>query len=70
MAKKRSKLSKKNSLKDKIKRPGAFRKKAKAAGMSTDEYAEKALGKGSKADARTKRQAAMAKAFKSMRSKK
>lgn len=64
------KLSKKNSLKDKIKRPGAFRKKAKAAGKSTDKYADDVLKEGSKADTRTKRQAAMAKAFKSMRGKK
>ena len=40
-----------------IKRPGAFRKKAKAAGMSTHAYAEKVLSSGSHADARTKRQA-------------
>lgn len=66
----RAKLSKKNSLKDKIKRPGAFRKKAKAAGKSTDQYASDVLKEGSKADTRTKRQAAMAKAFKSMRDKK
>ena len=63
-------LSKKNSLKNKIKRPGAFRKKAKAAGMSTDAYADKVLREGSNSDTRTKRQAAMARAFKSMRNRK
>jgi len=43
-----------------IKRPGAFRKKAKAAGMSTHAYAEKVLSSDSKADTRTRRQAALA----------
>lgn len=43
-----------------IKRPGAFRAKARAAGMSTSAYASKVLAPGSRADTRTKRQAALA----------
>ena len=53
-----------------IKRPGAFTKKAKDAGMSTTEYANKVLKKGSKASTRTKRQAALAKTLGKMRKKK
>ena len=49
-----------------IKRPGAFTKKAKAAGMSVSAYATKVLKKGSKASTRTKRQATLAKTFKKM----
>ena len=44
-----------------IKRPGAFKAKAKAAGMSTQGYANKVLSKKSGASTRTKRQAALAK---------
>jgi hypothetical protein len=43
-----------------IKRPGAFRAKARAAGMSTGAYAKSVLAKGSGASTRTKRQAALA----------
>jgi len=43
-----------------IKRPGAFTKKAKAAGMTVRQYAKHVLRKGSKASTRTKRQAALA----------
>ncbi len=39
----------------------AFRKKAKAAGMSTSQYATSVLKKGSKASAKTKKQANLAK---------
>ena len=46
----------KDWIKGAIKRPGAFTKKAKAAGMSVPQYANKVLKKGSKADTRTKRQ--------------
>lgn len=53
-----------------IKRPGAFRKKAQAAGMSTQEYAQKVLKKGSKADATTKRQAVLAKTLAKLRRRK
>lgn len=53
-----------------VKRPGAFGKKAKAAGMSTEAYANKVTKPGSKADSRTKKQAGLAKAFKTMRAKK
>jgi hypothetical protein len=47
-------------IKGAIKRPGAFTAKAKRAGMSVQQYARKVLGRGSKADARTKRQANLA----------
>ena len=53
-----------------IKHPGAFGKKAKAAGMSTSAYARSVLKSGSKATAQTKKQAALAKAFSTMRKKK
>jgi hypothetical protein len=53
-----------------VKRPGAFKAKAKAAGKSTSALASKVLKKGSKASTRTKRQAALAKAFATMRRKK
>ena len=48
-------------IKKAIKRPGAFKKKASKAGMSTSAYSTKVLKKGSKASTRTKRQAALAK---------
>ena len=57
-------------IKKAIKRPGAFTKKAKAAGMSVSEYAEKVTKKGSKASSRTKRQANLAKTLKKMPKKK
>src|SRR5499426_2667016 len=43
-----------------ISRPGAFKKKAQAAGKSTGAYARTVLKEGSKASTRTKRQAALA----------
>jgi hypothetical protein len=46
-----------------IKRPGAFSAKAKAAGMSTAAYAAQVRAPGSRADTRTKRQAALAQTF-------
>ena len=64
------KSSGKKWIKGAIKRPGAFSKKAKKAGMSTSAYANKVLKKGSKADTRTKRQASLAKTLKGMRKKK
>ena len=51
----------KNWIKGAIKRPGAFTKKAKKAGLSTSAYAKKVTKKGSKASTRTKRQAGLAK---------
>ena len=53
-----------------IKRPGAFTKKAKAAGMSVSEYANKVMKKGSKASTRTKRQAALTRTLKKISKKK
>jgi len=53
-----------------IERPGAFTAKAEAAGMSVQQYARKVTKKGSKASARTKRQANLAKTLGKMRKKK
>ena len=50
-----------------IKRPGAFTKKSKAAGMTTSAYARKVLRKGSTASTRTKRQASLANTLRKMR---
>jgi len=50
-----------------IKRPGAFTKKAKAAGKSVSAYATQVLKKGSKASTRTKRQAVLARTLKKLR---
>ena len=50
-----------------IKRPGAFTKKAKAAGMSVSQYATKVTKPGSKASTRTKQQANLAKTLTKMR---
>mgnify|MGYP003146989340 CR=1 FL=1 len=57
---------KKNWIAGAVKRPGAFTRKAKAAGMSVSAYASKVLKKGSKASTRTKKQASLAKTFKKM----
>lgn len=53
-----------------VKRPGAFKAKAQAAGDTTSGYASKVLAPDSKADPRTKKQAALAKTFAKMRGKK
>ncbi len=45
---------------------GAFTKKAKAAGKSVGAYAASVTKKGSKASAKTKKQAVLAKTFKKM----
>jgi len=52
-----------------IKHPGAFTKKAKEAGMSVSEYANKVTAKGSHASTQTKRQANLAKTLKKMHHK-
>ena len=59
-----------NWVKGAIKRPGAFKAKAKQAGMSTSAYARKVLKKGSRASARTKRQARLAQTLGKMRRRK
>jgi hypothetical protein len=60
----------KNWIKDAVsKHPGAFRKKAQAAGMSTAAFAAKATAPGSKASTTTKRQASLAKTLADMRAK-
>tara|TARA_Y100001951_G_C11029605_1_gene124227 strand:- start:49 stop:255 length:207 start_codon:yes stop_codon:yes gene_type:complete len=52
-----------------IKRPGAFKAKAKKAGMSTSAYASKVLSRGSTSSTRTKRQASLARTLSKIRSK-
>jgi len=49
-----------------IKRPGAFTRKAKAAGESVPEYAEEVTRPGSKASTQTKRQANLAKTLRKL----
>jgi hypothetical protein len=58
-----------NWIKGAIKHPGAFKAKAKKAGMSTSAYASKVLKKGSTASATTKRQASLAKTLKGFKKK-
>ena len=53
-------------IKGAIKRPGAFKAKAKAAGETVAEYADKVTKKGSKASARTKKQAVLAQTLRKM----
>jgi hypothetical protein len=53
-------------IKGAIKRPGAFRAKARAAGMSTQAYARK-VASDPHASTRTKRQAALARTLGKMR---
>jgi len=53
-----------------IKRPGAFKAKAKKAGKSVSEYASQVTKEGSKASTRTKQQANLAKTLSKMRKKK
>lgn len=57
----------KNWIAGAIKHPGAFTKKAKAAGMSTTAYANKVTAKDSKASTKTKRQANLAKTLRSFK---
>jgi len=59
----------KNWIQKAIKRPGAFRAKAKKAGMSTQAFANKVLANKDKYDTRTVRQAALAKTLSKMRKK-
>lgn len=53
-------------IKKAIKRPGAFKAKARKAGMSTGAFASKVLAGGSTYDTRTKRQAALARTLRGM----
>ena len=62
-----AKKTDKKWIKKAITKPGAFKAKAKKAGMSTKEYAAKVLKKGSKASPKTKRQANLAKTLSKMR---
>ena len=52
------------------KNPGAFKKKAEQAGMSTEALANKVTKPGSKSDATTKRQANLAKTLAKLRKRK
>jgi hypothetical protein len=65
--KKAGKKTNKKWIKKAIKKPGAFKAKAKKAGMSTKEYAAKVLKKDSKASSKTKKQANLAETFSKMR---
>jgi len=56
-----------NWIQGAIKRPGAFKKKAKAAGMTTPQYASSVLKPGSTADTRTKRQASLSRTLAGLR---
>jgi len=67
---KKRREDKKNWIAGAVKRPGAFRRKAKRARMSTSAYARHVLKKGSKTSTRTKRQASLALTFAGMRKKK
>lgn len=58
-----------NWIKSAIKHPGAFKAKAKKAGMSTSAYASKVTKPGAKASAQTKRQANLAKTLGKLRKK-
>jgi len=60
-------MAKKKWIKDAIKRPGAFGKKAKEAGLSIVDYAKKVTKKGSKASTRTKKQAYLSQTLRKMR---
>ena len=62
-----AKKADKKWIKKAIKKPGAFKAKAKKAGMSTKEYAARVLKEGSKASPKTKRQASLAKTLSKMR---
>ena len=62
-------MSDKNWMKDAVKRPGAFKAKAKAHGMSVAGYAASVTKPGSTASTRTKRQANLAKTFAKYRPK-
>lgn len=65
----RSKRGGKKWIQGAIKNPGAFSAKAKRAGMSTSAYARHVTRKGSKASAKTKRQANLAKTLGKMRAR-
>jgi len=63
-------LKKKKWIQGAIPKPGAFAAKAKKAGKSTSEYANEVLKKGSKASAKTKKQAVLAKTLSKLRKSK
>ena len=59
----------KNWIASAIKNPGAFKAKSKAAGMSTNAFADKVTAPGSKASPTTKKQGNLAKTLQNMRKK-
>jgi len=62
-------MAKKKWIQGAIKREGAFSKKAKKAGMSVSAYANHVLKSGSKASARTRRQANLYKTLRKLSKK-
>jgi len=62
--------AKKKWIKEAIKRPGAFTRKAEAAGMSVSRFVSKVERPGSAFSTRTKRQAALARTLAGLRKKK
>jgi len=66
----KAKAKAKNWIKGAIRRPGAFTKKAKAAGETTEQYAAAVTKPGSKAPALTKKQANLAKTLAKLRKNK
>lgn len=60
----------KNWIQGAVKRPGAFSKKAKEAGMSTAEYSSKVAANPEEYDKRTVKQANLAKTLTKLRKKK
>jgi len=62
--------TKKNWIQGAIQTPGAFSKKSKKAGVSTNALAKKILKKGSKATAKIKKQAVLANTLAGLRKKK
>jgi hypothetical protein len=62
-------MAKKRWIQSAIKRPGAFRAKAKRAGMSTAAFARRVLANKERYDKRTVRQAALAVTLMKMRRK-
>ena len=62
-------MADKNWIEKATKKKGVFKKKAKAAGESTAEYADDVLKKDSKAPPKTKKQAALAETLGKLRRK-
>lgn len=70
MASSKSPTSEKKWIQGAVKNKGAFTKKAKAAGKTVSQEIKSVLKKGSKASAKTKKQAVLAKTLKKISKKK